>query len=149
MSRNLLLVLLVLFGAGAVGGLLFLTGGKEPERTTRAARNVTDGGDPALPGPAKVPHGVQRVTPEMARNRGEFPQVVQPGLRQRFDSPEMIEARERYANRIEELVEGMTDPKLRPDERMAMARELQDLLRKMARARSARSTATPTPRRRS
>jgi HEAT repeat protein len=57
--------------------------------------------------------------------------IVQPGLRQPFDDQAMIEARERNAGRIEELVEGMIDPKLRPDERMAMARELQNLLRQM------------------
>jgi HEAT repeat protein len=132
MNRNLLLVILALFGAGAVGGLLFLTGGKAEVRSgSRAAHDTAD--DPRTPtAPQTGPqHGVQRVTPEMARNRGEFPQVVPQGLREPFDSPEMIEARERYASRIEELVEGMTDPKLRPDQRMAMARELQDLLRKM------------------
>ncbi|HEX5135539.1 MAG TPA: HEAT repeat domain-containing protein [Planctomycetota bacterium] len=132
MNRNALLVILVLFGAGAVGGLLFLTGGKPDERSaTRATREAP--GDPrteptSQAGPKK---GVQHVTPEMARNRGELPQMALPGAREPFDSPEMIEARERYAGRIEELVKGMTDPKLRPDERMAMARELQDLLRKM------------------
>ncbi len=133
MNRNLLLVVMTLFGAIAVGGLLLVTGGKEDTRTARADRDADKGG--ARGGmPAKdVPKGIQHVTPEQARRgAGKVPpMIVEPGLREPFDSPEMIEARERYAGRIEELVEGMTDGKLRPDERMAMARELQELLRKM------------------
>lgn len=133
MSRNLLLVLMTLFGAIAVGGLLLLTGGEDDARTARAGRDADAEGVRGQEPAKDLPRGVQHVTPEQARRAGGRPppMVVEPGLRQPFDSPEMIEARERYAGRIEELVEGMTDPKLRPDERMAMSRELQELLRKM------------------
>jgi HEAT repeat protein len=134
MNRNLLLVVMTLFGAVAVGGLLLLTGGKEgDDRAARADRDDAPGAAQGTVAGKPGQKGVQHVTPEQA-GRGTVqvpPMVVQPGLREPFDSPEMIEARERYSGRIEELVEGMTDAKLRPDERMAMARELQDLLRRM------------------
>jgi HEAT repeat protein len=132
MNRNLLLVVMTLFGAVAVGGLLFLAGGKGNARTVRADPDDAPGGERGgVPGKTVV-KGVQHVTPEMARGAPRAPAaIVQPGLRQPFDDQAMIEARERYAGRIEELVDGMTDAKLRPDERMAMSRELQDLLRRM------------------
>lgn len=133
MKRNVVLVALTLFGALAVGALVFLSGGGvggpragTGDRSPRADPTGTAATHAAGKG------RVQEVPPSPARIEMKTPTAsVRPGLREPFDSPEEIAARERNAGRIEELVQGMINPDLRPDQRMALARELQDLLRQM------------------
>jgi HEAT repeat protein len=131
MKRNALLVALILFGVAAVGAL-FLLAGSGNGRTVRAASHGDQGGDVLGPGASPKVTSKFEVTEKMARGTGTAPgSIVEPGARKPWDSPETIAARERYASRIEELVQGMVDPTLKPDQRMALARELQQLLRLM------------------
>jgi HEAT repeat protein len=135
MKRNLLLVLITLFGALAVGALLLLSGGGaggvRAEGSDRGKRIATE--PRAGTGLAGGTTGRQDVTRAgAARIAAKTPAAaVQPGLREPFDSEETLRARERNASRIEELVQGMINPDLRFDQRTALAEELQRLLREM------------------
>lgn len=135
MKRNLLLVLTALFGMAAVGGLLLAgSGGGDTVRSERGGRGGSGGDLNVSRNAGATTRLVQEVTPDEARRRSSPPgSIVLPGRREPFDGPEEIEARTRYAGRIEELVKMMTDPTLRPDQRMAAAKELQDLLQRMGR----------------
>jgi len=133
MKRNTLLILMILFGAGAVGALVFLSsGGEGGERSRSATADRTGNGDgsgaDAEPGVV-----VHQMPPGQSRVRGgeRVAGSVPPATREPYDSPEMIAARQRYAGRIEELVGLMIDGSLSPSQRMANKRELQQLLRQM------------------
>ena len=130
MNRNLLLILLALFGAAAVGLLLSLTGDDQPQR------RGTGQGIGGSKSTASRDRGGRRpidtfvVGPDGSRTGHRSPTVL-PGARAPFDSPEMRDARQRYATRIVELLDEMIDPSLRFDQRRMKASELQRLLRLM------------------
>ncbi len=132
MKRNVLLVTMTLFGAIAVGSLLLLSGGDSAG--VRAQGGEVRGERVEAPGvgatAATGTSRVQVVTPEQARGPMRQPTML-PGAREPFDSEETILAREQAAGRIEELLRGMINPDLRADERMALSRELQALLRQL------------------
>jgi len=134
MKRNTLLIVMIIFGAGAVGGLVFLSSGANGA-APRSGGATSDRSAGAGGGRTGNSSGVvlQEVPPGHTRVSGSERIVgsVPPGTRQPYDSPEMIEARQRYAGRIEELLGLMIDGSLRPDQRMAHKRELQQLLRLM------------------
>jgi HEAT repeat protein len=132
MKRTPLLVLMVLLGALAVGTLLFLSEGAPGDRARAGGRgseevSVTPGVG-SRRAPASGTDGMAEGTP---RSGAKGTAIVPPAKREPFDDQAMIEARARYAGRIEELLQEMIDPKLRFDEREARKRELVQLLRLM------------------
>jgi HEAT repeat protein len=134
MKRNLLLGLMTLFGALAVGALLLLSGGGEGgPRSEGAESRAKRVGLPGAGGsPTTATQRGQTVPPERVRNPIRVaPAAVEPGLRKPFDSEQTIFEREQAATRIEELLQGMINPQLSASERMALGRELQQLIRQL------------------